>query len=141
MRYYLLLFAYLLLYSDATAQYAHAASDQLAPSNQTSRKTISGVLLFGGIALIVGGVVSYASEKNTSYYPGKAVGTGLMIGGAAAVITGIALRNADRRTASTKIIGLKMEQTNFTNYVSTGRGKMRTAFPAIAFHIPFNARK
>lgn len=142
MKFNILLFACLFWLFEASAQPFHAVSNlQYDDTGQARRTSASGLLLAGGIGLIAAGVISYAAESDNSYYPGKAVGTGLMIGGGAALIAGVALRSADRKSSSGKAVGLKMEQVA-RFYNTKARFNFRNlSFPAVAFQIQFKASK
>jgi len=142
MKIYFLLFSCLLWFFEASAQPFHPVSNlQYDRKSQARSTSASSLLLIGGIGLIAAGVISYAAESDNSYYPGKAVGTGLMIGGGAALIAGVALRRADRKSSSAKAVGLKMEQIACLHNTKTGFNFRNLSFPAVALQIQFKASK
>lgn len=142
MKIYFLLFTCLLWLFEVSAQQFHPVSNRRYVSTSQARSTsVSNLLLIGGIGLIAAGVISFAAESDNSYYPGKAVGTGLMIGGGAALITGVALRSADRKSSSAKAIGLKMEQIARLHNTKAGFNFRNLSFPAVALQIQFKASK
>lgn len=118
-------------------------SQQLARQNYSnannSQRTWAWILTVGGGAMIVGGIISYASESTTSYYPGKEVGTGLMIGGAVAVTGGILLfsaanKNEKKSDGMAAGVRLKMQNNDLFKY----NHKALSGYPAIA--VQFNIK-
>lgn len=142
MKIYFLLLSCLLWLFEASAQQFYTVSNlQYDRKSQVRSVSASRLLLIGGIGLIAAGVISYAAESDNSYYPGKAVGTGLMIGGGAALIAGVALRSADRKSSSGKAVGLKVEQIARLHNTKAGFNFRNLSFPAVALQIHFKASK
>lgn len=100
-----------------------------------SNKTASRVLLYGGGALVVGGIVSYAAESSTSYYPGKTVGTILVACGAAAITGGLILSSKSnnsqkRENANSFRLNMKWENA----FVYRQRTVQDLNFPALSLN-------
>lgn len=119
-----------------------AGGQQLVKQNYLKKskdqKTMAWILATGGGALVVGGVISYAAESNTSFYPGETVGTILMTGGAVAIAGGIVLFSASKRNErkaheATVAFKLKVESSELYR-VKFGLEKY---YPAISLKLDF----
>ena len=73
----------------------HQLSKQDYLRKSKNQKTAAWILTAGGGAMVVTGLVFISS--NWDYFDAKGIGTGLLIGGAAAVTGGIILFNASKR--------------------------------------------
>lgn len=113
--------------------FASTAAQSVSYRKPANKSSASRVLLIGGIGLVAAGIVSYLAESDDSYYPGKAVGTGLMIGGGAAIITALVLRNSDG--SSSKLIGMKMETVASGKQVKNYLPVQRLHYPALSFQL------
>lgn len=120
-------------------QYVSTSSQAISFKAPSSKSSASKFLLIGGVGLVAAGIISYIAESDNSYYPGKAVGTGLMIGGGAAIITALVLRNSD--ASSSKVIGMKMETIASGKQVKNYLPVQRLHYPALSFQLAIGKTK
>lgn len=101
-----------------------------------SQRTMAWILTAGGGALVVGGGISYGAESNTSYYPGKTVGTIMMACGAVAISGGIILFSASKKNERKANEGavsfnLKYERAEVYRY----NNELKIYYPAVSLKL------
>lgn len=106
-----------------------------------NQKTMAWILTAGGSALVLGGVISYASESSSSFFPGKTVGTVLMACGVPAVAGGVVLFSASKRNERkanemSMAFHLQLQSVNTYQY----QHLTKTYYPALSLHIGFNKK-
>ncbi|HEY0677491.1 MAG TPA: hypothetical protein VGD17_04360 [Chitinophagaceae bacterium] len=130
----MIIFLVMAFYAVSASSQGYSQQDYLNKSK--SQKTFGKILTIGGGALIVGGLISYTSESSSSFFPGEAVGTGLMIGGAVITTTGILLLSASKRNerkANEMAVNLRLtiESAELYNYGI----RDQKHFPALSLEI------
>lgn len=101
-----------------------------------NQKSLARILTTGGGLLVVGGIVSYASESNTSFYPGKEVGNILMASAAVVFTGGIILFSASKRNERKAgevpaMFKMKLESSEMYRY----KAKLGRYYPALAIKL------
>ena len=118
----------------------------LEPKNQLSQqeylhksknqKTVATILTIGGAAMMVTGLVMIGSESEASYFPGKQVGTPILIAGAAVTTAGIIFfsasnKNKQKANGSNVALNLKFENAQVFNPI----GRRNNFYPALSFKL------
>lgn len=115
----------------------HQLSKQDYLRKSKNQKTAAWILTAGGGAMVVTGLVFISS--NWDYFESEGIGTGLLIGGAAAVTGGIILFNASKKnqqnaTRSAIALNLKWENVKLIRNVTL----KNNFYPALSLKIGFN---
>ena len=112
----------------------HQLSNEDYLSKSKSQKTMAWILTAGGGAMIVTGLVFISS--NWDYFDAEGIGTGLLIGGAAAVTGGIILFNASKRNRENAMqrgvtLNLKLENAKLNRNATL----KNSFYPALSLKI------